>query len=363
VRLHSDISRDQPRAIRRVWWAGRVDAAGSVAADAGEGNAGVRAHLDGAGQRSWRLATSAAKDVSEPERCFVACPARSIHLRAVFRIRHVASAFPSSRMRTLLGECGRHGANPYAPGRPAKATARGAPPGPGTSGNPPAGQAPSIPDTAADGRQLIQPKERMMDHSTRVMRRPRRARPRPARAAAAIIATAVLALPAAACSGGNPSSTGSGGSPHAGGSPSSSTSARLVAFSHCMRSHGVRQFPDPPPGANDIKFPDARMLDVSSSQFQSATDACRHLLPPGVGGWYLRSQIRHVLSAMRRFAQCMRSHGISNWPDPIVDSQGRVGFNADNPPGSRTDHAMNQCRHLLPSDVVGILQVGGPGEP
>jgi hypothetical protein len=197
----------------------------------------------------------------------------------------------------------------------------------------------------------------MMNHSTRVIRR---AQPRPARMAAAIIATAAVALLAAAC-GGSPSSTGSGGSQSAGGSSSSSTSAGLLAFTHCMRSHGVRQFPDPPPGANDIKLPDARMLHVSSSQFQSATDACRHLLPPGVGGWYPRSQIRHVLSAMRRFAQCMRSHGISNWPDPIVDSQGRVGFNADNPPGSRTDHAVNQCHHLLPSDVVGILQVGGPG--
>jgi hypothetical protein len=201
----------------------------------------------------------------------------------------------------------------------------------------------------------------MMNYSIRVMRRPRLTWPLAARTVAASIAAAVLALLAAACSGGSPSSTGSGGSPHAGASSSGSTSARLLAFTHCMRSHGVRQFPDPPPGANDIKFPDARMLHVSSSQFQSATDACRHLLPPGVGGWYPRSQIRHVLSAMRRFAQCMRSHGISNWPDPVVDSLGRVGFNADNPPGSPTDQAVSQCHHLLPSGVVGILQVGGPG--
>jgi hypothetical protein len=48
-----------------------------------------------------------------------------------------------------------------------------------------------------------------MNHSTRVMRRPRRASPPAARTAAAIIATAALALLAAACSG-SPSSTGSG---------------------------------------------------------------------------------------------------------------------------------------------------------
>jgi hypothetical protein len=46
---------------------------------------------------------------------------------------------------------------------------------------------------------------RMMNHGTRVMRPPRRARPSVARAAAAFIATAALALRAAAC-GGSPSS-------------------------------------------------------------------------------------------------------------------------------------------------------------
>jgi hypothetical protein len=63
---------------------------------------------------------------------------------------------------------------------------------------------------------------------------------------------------------------------------------------------------------------------------------------------------------MREFADCMRSHGISDWPDPSFDSQGRLGFigaGADNPPGSRTDHAVNQCQHLLPAIVM------APGPP
>jgi hypothetical protein len=63
----------------------------------------------------------------------------------------------------------------------------------------------------------------------------------PARTAAAIIATAALALLAAAC-GGSGSSAGSDHSPSAGGS---STSASAVAFSACMRSNGVPNFPDP----------------------------------------------------------------------------------------------------------------------
>ena len=58
---------------------------------------------------------------------------------------------------------------------------------------------------------------------------------------AAVIATASLALLVAAC-GGSASATGSGGASNAGGSPSSLSA---VGYSHCMRSHGVPNFPDP----------------------------------------------------------------------------------------------------------------------
>jgi hypothetical protein len=78
-----------------------------------------------------------------------------------------------------------------------------------------------------------------MSDSPSVMHRPRRARPATARTAAAIVATAVLAVLAAACSG-SPSSPG--GSPDAGGAANSPSA---VGYSHCMRSHGVPNFPDP----------------------------------------------------------------------------------------------------------------------
>jgi hypothetical protein len=116
-----------------------------------------------------------------------------------------------------------------------------------------------------------------MNDSTRVMRRPRRAWPPTARTVAAIIATAALALLAAACSSG-PSSTGSGGSPNAGGSASSPSA---VSYSHCMRSHGVPNWPDPtpyPPYPNDPTF----MLPASIQpipQTISKMDVCLRLVP------------------------------------------------------------------------------------
>jgi hypothetical protein len=104
-----------------------------------------------------------------------------------------------------------------------------------------------------------------MNHSTRVTRRHRRPRSRPARTAAAVVATAVLALLAVACSGGS-SPAGSGGSPNAGGSLSSPSP---LAFSRCMRSHGVPHFPDPAISGQVPKF-SAQTLSVSSSQLQAA---------------------------------------------------------------------------------------------
>src|SRR5215475_2444769 len=77
-----------------------------------------------------------------------------------------------------------------------------------------------------------------------------------------IIATAVLALLAAAC-GASPASSNHGGS----------TSSPLLAFSRCMRSNGVPHFPDPDPSSSNEKFPTAQQLGVGNSQLQAAESA------------------------------------------------------------------------------------------
>ena len=117
-----------------------------------------------------------------------------------------------------------------------------------------------------------------MNHRTRAMRWAWQAWPRAARTVAAIIATAVLALLAAACSSGSgPSSAGSGGSPSAAGSASSPSA---IGYSGCMRSHGVPNFPDPT-SSGQLPKTDAQLLGVSSSQLQAARTACQHLIPTG----------------------------------------------------------------------------------
>jgi hypothetical protein len=171
----------------------------------------------------------------------------------------------------------------------------------------------------------------MMHHSTRILRRSRRAWPRPARTAAAVIATAALAL-LAAC-GGSPSLAGSGSSPNAGGS---ATSPSAVAYSACMRSHGVPNYPDPSSNASLPKG-NAQAFGVSSSQFQATRTACQHLLPNSetfiasltqclMTGDCPQAVAQQALTEGRKFAQCMRNDGVPNWPDPTIDSQGRPSF-------------------------------------
>jgi len=160
-----------------------------------------------------------------------------------------------------------------------------------------------------------------MCRGNRMMRQPRRARQRPARTAATVIAGAALVL-LAACSGG-PSSAGSRGSPVAGASAGSPSA---VAYSACMRAHGVRNYPDPD---SDGQLPKTgpQLLGVSSSQYQAAQQACQRMLPTGGSPEQQEHQcmvnsdcppalVQQMMAGDLKLARCMRSHGVPNFPDP-----------------------------------------------
>jgi hypothetical protein len=205
----------------------------------------------------------------------------------------------------------------------------------------------------------------MINDRIRVIRRPWRAWPPTARTAAAIIATAALALLAAACTSGSPSSTGSGGSSSAGGSTNSPSA---VGFSRCMRSHGVPNYPDPD-SSGALPKTDPQRLGISSSQLRAAQTACQDLLP-STGGSVQQVQqcflagdcppavVQRLLNVERRFAQCMRSHGVPHWPDPTIDSQGRPVFaisvskDGFDPHSPQISAKGDECSHLMP-DVPG----------
>jgi hypothetical protein len=179
----------------------------------------------------------------------------------------------------------------------------------------------------------------------------------------AIIAVA-LALLGTAC-GGSPSSAGR--SPGAGGS---ADLASAVAYSHCMRSQGVPNYPDPGSGGTLPKV-SAQQLGVSSPRLQSARGACLHLLPASGGslnasslrqceltGDCPQALVQQALHDGLRFARCMRSHGVPNWPDPTTDSEGRPyfdlsahGFSRQQAHSPQITAKINECKPEMPGGV------------
>ena len=83
----------------------------------------------------------------------------------------------------------------------------------------------------------------------------------------------------------------------------------LLAFARCMRSNGVPTFPDPRGGGFQVSG-----LDRSSPAFNAAQVKCQKFLPAGPGSGPPPSA--QALASMVKVSQCMRRHGILDFPDP-----------------------------------------------
>ena len=157
------------------------------------------------------------------------------------------------------------------------------------------------------------------------------------------VAVAAFALLAAGCGGGGSAGVASvassttnaqGGSSSTDSLPAAAQGTKALAYSHCMRSNRVPNYPDPN-SSGSLPKGNAQAFGVGTSQYQAAEQACRHLLPSSgstsltqclMTGDCPRSVVQPALEEGLTFAQCMRSHGVTNWPDPTVDSLGRPSF-------------------------------------
>lgn len=173
------------------------------------------------------------------------------------------------------------------------------------------------------------------------------------RAAPLAAVLAGLVIFAAGCGGGSPSHGSSGGSSSNGGSSngsvgapggSSDTSAQndRLAFAKCMRSHGISNFPDPSSAGGASTLPAG--IDINSAQYQSAENACKHLLPNGGNpGTSPQGQ-----QALLKFVNCMRSHGYPQFPDPTSNGDLNIPSNVD-PQSPQFQRAQQACQQYLPS--------------
>jgi outer membrane murein-binding lipoprotein Lpp len=96
----------------------------------------------------------------------------------------------------------------------------------------------------------------------------------------------------------------------ASGTPPSSP----IGFSRCMRANGVSDFPDPTPGKG---FAFQVSSSVSSSPaFQSAQTKCQKLIV-GSGPGFQGNPSKKTMAKLLKIANCMRAHGIHQFPDPL----------------------------------------------
>lgn len=157
---------------------------------------------------------------------------------------------------------------------------------------------------------------------------------RPPRACLLAISALLCGVMVAGCGGSTPSSkasapgsanisssnAGAGSGAASSGLPSQAAlESDELAFARCMRSSGVPNFPDPSPGGG-FRVPAPVAGGRSSPAFQAAQAKCHKLLPGGgfpAAGTNTHPSAR-ALAQMLKVAQCMRKHGISQFPDPAT---------------------------------------------
>jgi hypothetical protein len=159
------------------------------------------------------------------------------------------------------------------------------------------------------------------------------------------VAAGIIVL-ASGCGGSTPSGSSSLGE--------SSNVKADVAYQQCMSSHGV-------PGvtvnaqsnggvsvaiSSATQGSHAQVPDGSNAQVESAMTACQHLLP---GGQLSQAQLRQLLPQGLKYAACMRTHGVPDFPDPSINGATQIGLGSGiNRQSSQFQKAQQACRSVRP---------------
>jgi hypothetical protein len=167
----------------------------------------------------------------------------------------------------------------------------------------------------------------------------------------ALALAGLIGLISAGCGSDAPSksSTAGTGDTSSGATTKLTAQEKAVKFAECMRANGVPHFPDPDP-KGDYNFG----VDVSREVWLKATDACKALKPPGA---LSSKRTPEQQSASLRFAQCVRDHGVKDFPDPVngeplIDT---YKIPSSNKPGGMTilNAATKACGGIVKSSAGG----------
>jgi hypothetical protein len=169
------------------------------------------------------------------------------------------------------------------------------------------------------------------------------------RQVATAILAAILATVVAACGGSSSSSS-------SGAATGSSTLAMLDRYAACMRAHRVSGFPDPGTtetpdsfGIDGYNFDLPSTMNTQSPAYESAVKRCQSVLGSGTGSAGLNAAFvararKHAVA----HAECMRTHGVPKFPDPVITVNGhgisqRSGGAGINPRSPAFQQAQKIC--------------------
>jgi hypothetical protein len=147
---------------------------------------------------------------------------------------------------------------------------------------------------------------------------------------------------------------GGGGAGQQGGGVREQAAPVWREAARCIREHGYPEFPDPvvaDDGTVQISEQVGRTLE---GQHPDAMRACEPILER------LPAEVRERMGAIdgdqavtpeliaerKRFAACMREHGVPSWPDPAADGSFTIGDQVGREAKGRTD-ALDTCRTVL----------------
>jgi len=139
-----------------------------------------------------------------------------------------------------------------------------------------------------------------------------------------VVVLVAVAASLAACGGSSPNGIASRVATTT-ASPSSLAQAPLAGalrFANCLRSNGVANYPDP---SSNGRPQSLNQVNANSPTFLRAYGACRKYAPIGERGGPpppSAAQLRFALA----FAQCMRTHGFPQFPDPLATAPDQPNF-------------------------------------
>ena len=127
-------------------------------------------------------------------------------------------------------------------------------------------------------------------------------------------------------------------------------------YAQCVRDHGVTGFPDPVVAQGRLAMgpqQDGGDPKQALANNPAARDACESILArlPAAAEGHRPPPTAEEMQKLLQYAQCMRDHGLPEWPDPASDG----GFNLPAPLESegkspRVLAGFAACNSLLPPE-------------